>query len=211
MELCKDVVEWALPLGHEKDLIEFVKNNTPENMDTFIDIGANVGTWTLHLANKFRQIFAFEPFHQARNVLHENLILNSMYNKVVVVGLAVSDYCGDAKLTHYATGGHSTLLPEHPIRNEVGELAGEIKVNTVTLDNVFLKYEKKIDMIKIDTEGSEPKIIWGAMDTIRKHNPRLIIEIHDAKHIDIITNLLPEITFTEYKWCNQTYLLKLDN
>ena len=210
MELCKDVVEWALPLGHEKDLIEFVRNNTPDNMDTFVDIGANVGTWVLHLANKFRQVFAFEPFDDARKALYENKRLNNLSN-VEVFGSAISDYCGDATLTHYVTGGHSTLLSEHPIRNEVGEYAGSLNVEVVTLDWMLAKYQDKIDMIKIDTEGSEPKIICGAMDTIRKHNPRLIIEIHDIKHIDIITNLLPDIIFTKYKWCNQTYLLKLDN
>ena len=210
MELCKDVVEWALPLGHEKDLIEFVKNNTPEHMDTFIDIGANVGTWTLHLGDKFRQIFAFEPFHEARKVLHENLILNHMAN-VEVFSCAISDYCGDAILQYYKTGGHSTLLSEHPIRNEVGEYVGNISVSTATINTIFNPYQMKIDMIKIDTEGSEPEIIRGGLEIIRKHNPRLIIEIHDIKHIDIIKNLLPEITFTEYKWCNQTYLLKLDN
>lgn len=210
MELCKDVIEWALPLGHEKDLIEFVKNNTPDNMDTFVDIGANVGTWTLHLGNKFKLVFAFEPYPDARKVLRENLILNHISN-TEIFSLAISNYCGKAKLISYKTGGHSTLLQDHPIRNEVGEYAGEMDVHISTLDVLFAEHDMKIDMIKIDTEGSEPEIIRGGLEIIRKHNPRLIIEIHDAKHIDIITNLLPEITFTKYKWCNQTYLLKLDN
>lgn len=209
MELCKDVVEWHLPLGHEKELIGYVKEHLPPDMDVFVDIGANVGTWALNLSDKFKHIYAFEPFAASRKALDENVRMNHLSN-ITTFSCAMSDHIGTATLTHYVTGGHATLLKEHPIRHDVGEYAGSISVNTVTLDYIFVEFAPvplKIDMIKIDTEGSELNIIRGGLEIIRKHNPILVIEIHDKSHIDAIFDLLPERVFEKREWGGQTYLL----
>jgi FkbM family methyltransferase len=210
MKLCKDIVEWYLPLEHEKELLEYVCERLPSQMDTFIDIGANIGTWTLNLHNRFKKVIAFEPFPKAYNVLCQNLELNHITN-VFPVAKAVSDSYLHTELTHFATNGHSTLLSHHPIGTNVGEREGIIQVETITLDDAFLLREGiyKIDLIKIDTEGSEAPIIRGGLDIIKQHNPRLVIEIHDVSHINIIKAMLPSWIFEEYEWNGQTYLLSL--
>ena len=52
------------------------------------------------------------------------------------------------------------------------------KIKTDTLDNIAKKYKnlfnKKIDFIKIDTEGNDLKVLKGAIKTLKKHKPKLI-------------------------------------
>jgi FkbM family methyltransferase len=205
VELYKDILEWHLPLGHERELIEYIRGRLPRTMDTFVDIGANVGTWTLNLHDKFRKVIAFEPFPAAHYALCQNLKLNGITN-VHPSDMAVSDTNSMVDLTHFTTGGHSTLLG-YPVAKDAGEYKGKLKVDSIRLDTYFTGYKRQIDMIKMDTEGSELDIIRGGLETIKKHEPILVIEIHDKSHVETIFDLLPDRAFEKYEWNGQLYLL----
>lgn len=151
---------------------------------TFLDIGANSGYYSI-LAGKISGnvlIHAFEPASGPYHFLQENIRLNGLSSRVTAHALALSDKkavltFSEAKNPKYHfvkhnLGGMGRLTitddkPEHKT----------IKVSTVSLDEFCAPFsESYIDLIKMDTEGTENFILEGAKKTIALHKPIIICE-----------------------------------
>ena len=209
LELYKDVTGWHGPLGHELELLAFVDKALDNNLDTFVDIGANVGGWLLNIQHKFKNKIVFEPNTKALHALKENVRLNNVEN-TIISGKALSNKTGTSKLLLFdSCPSHSTLMTKHPTEDTVGAVDGSEVVPITTLDKYLtsITYANNIDFIKIDTEGLEVEVIEGALATIAIHSPKLIIEIHLDGHADRIRELLPDITFTDMVFNTQPYLI----
>lgn len=160
-----------------------------------IDIGANVGYYTLHLAtlvgNKGK-VFAFEPDPLNFSILEKNIHLNNFKN-IILVNKAVSNSSSKTILfqNSFNAGGHSIIKTENADK--------KIIVETITLDEYFKNFSNKIDLVKIDVEGAEYQVITGALNFFKKFKPTyLIIEFElgnsDSHHKklfypDILSNL----------------------
>lgn len=132
-----------------------------------IDIGAHIGYYTLiasRLAGEYGKVFAFEPETENFSLLKKNIELNNIKN-VTALNEAVSNSTGLAKLFLQTSALHSLL--------ENGEGQEFINVKTVSLDDFFNK-SQKIDLIKMDAEGSEYLILQG-MKKLLENNPELTI------------------------------------
>ena len=155
--------------GLEKYETKLFKRLIKKDM-TVIDIGANIGYYTLlsaRLAGNKGKVFAFEPEAENYNLLIRNVELNE-YKNVTPVKKAVSSNAGKADLfLNKETGAHGFL----PDRDGV---VGVTTVDTVSLDEYFKHTNYPIDIIKIDVEGSELAALAG-MQNIIKHNANLII------------------------------------
>ena len=129
--------------------------------DVIIDIGANVGMFSIPLAkmNPGVTIYAFEAFPPT----FENLAFNCKHNgvqNVIPVGIGVS---GDSKTLHMQcclsdmTGGASAHF-----RQTDNPLITHVDVDTTTLDQIFSEKEvESCRLLKIDCEGSEHEILSG--------------------------------------------------
>lgn len=133
---------------------------------TILNLGANVGYYTLvsaKLVGPTGRVFAFEPFPEAFNLLERNIDRNGFSN-VTLVNKAVSDSIGIVKLY---------LRDSNPLANSLGEGrtdSGSIEVPTTTLDILF--GGTKVDVIRMNIEGSEPLALKG-MEELLRHNPNL--------------------------------------
>lgn len=137
---------------------------------TIVDIGANIGYYTLlaaRLVGKEGKVFAFEPEPQNYALLLRNIELNG-YDNVVAVRKAVSRKTGKAELFINKQSGAHGFLPERE------GVIGVTKVETVGLDEYFEGREYPIDIIKIDVEGAELAVLQGMPIIVRK-NENLII------------------------------------
>jgi len=150
---------------------------------SFIDIGANTGYYTLLAATKNPsiQVFAFEPASAPYHYLRENIRINQLQN-ASAYPLALSDAVGEIEFfevdnpknyhSKYNLAGTGTLKGE--------DLSGQPyvsrKVPTTTLDEWIKTQNTSIDLIKIDTEGTEHRILSGADELLRKHAPIIICE-----------------------------------
>lgn len=144
--------------------------------DTVLDIGANVGYYTLlmaRLVGDTGKVYAFEPDPLQFYYLKKNVIKNG-YRNVVLVNKAVSDHNGTGHLflCDLNTGNHKIY--------DCGRNREYIDVDTVTLDALFPNREKNIGFIKIDVEGAEPAVINGMERLIDKHD-----------HLEMITEFNP--------------------
>lgn len=158
------LVEWAR---------EFLK---PESV--FVDIGAHCGTWCLTLAPHCAAVHAFEPQRQTYSLLRGGVMLNGFDGKIRTHQCALSDDVGMGELRIVSPdgGGSSMRKARLPGEELYGTRNGTERIRYNKLDH-FLGNETHIDLIKIDTEGTEEAVIRGAYRTLRSSNfPALIFE-----------------------------------
>jgi FkbM family methyltransferase len=155
---------------HEKYLKDYMKIDD----GTFVDIGANIGKYTVFMARKLAgkgRVLAIEPEPDNFAVLAKNIFLNRMYNNITAIDKACSDKEESAilYLQKKGSGSHSLYRPKKCWK--------EIRVRTMKLDDIVerLKIEN-IRLIKIDVEGAEAEVLRGAEKVLGKFHPDIIFE-----------------------------------
>ena len=158
--------------------ISFLKKTLKKD-NVFIDIGANIGAYTLiasKLVEKTGMVIAFEPVNTINKMLIENIMMNDLTN-ITVEKKAVYDQNTNLELfiSNEQNMGMSSIL------NHSHESGEKQKIEAITLDNyVQLKKLAKIDLVKIDIEGAEIHALKGMKQSLVKFKPTLIIEISDG-------------------------------
>jgi len=150
---------------------------------TFIDVGANVGWYTLLACGLgAKRVYAFEPNPRMASLLRRTLSVNGYQKKVTFTEAACGEHEGKLHLfvdPYQAGGAHigPTATEAAPsYRN--GAQAPLVEV--VRLDEVVLKEGLEGPVImKIDVEGFEPRVIAGASRLLTELKPILFIEHHE--------------------------------
>lgn len=176
-----------------------------KNNDIVVDIGANIGVFTLFAASRTQNtVYAFEPFPKNVEYFNRNINKNGLHN-VIIHSVAVSDKIGSAKLfLSEISGGH--LLFDHNIK---GKLEKYTEVPTITLQKIMDDNNlEKIDFLKLDCEGSEGAILASTPRDYLKRIGNIAMEFHDnvspLKHDDI-KRLLEEAGFvTKLNWSGKS-------
>lgn len=142
--------------------------------DIFIDVGANIGVYSLLAASKISRgrIFAFEPSMHSLPRLYENISINNLTNIIQVSEKVVSDRVGYQyfNISNMSDYNHIAYLKEE----DVG-----IKIPSISLDK-FISEKKlsQIKLIKIDVEGVEFLVLKGLQKNLAaKKVDILIVEI----------------------------------
>jgi FkbM family methyltransferase len=134
---------------------------------TAIDIGANIGLWSRVMCLDFSTVKAFEPVPGHIECLRLNAPEAQVYPIALGAGIGVTDLvnttpgsCGDTRV----------------VCTEGSETASSIDyvVEMYPLDH-FLELSE-IDLVKIDCEGYEEPIVQGALETLRRCKPVVIVE-----------------------------------
>jgi len=148
--------------------------------DTFVDGGANIGTYTL-LASAIAgaRTDAFEPDPGTITHLADNIGTNDIAHKVTIHACALGDRVGEVSFT----SGLDTM-------NFVSD-QGNQKVPMITLDSLSLSPA----LLKLDLEGGEQSAVSGAIQTIR--NPQLLAIICEDNAPEM-ADLLSRFGFERY-------------
>lgn len=180
----------------------FEKQIRPQ--DTVLDIGANLGVYTLYALRKGCKVFSFEPMPRICSILKDNIHVNGyeVSGRSHVIEAAVSDVCGTAAFYQNkgVCGQCSSLY-----RAETNETVEEITVQTLTLDSCREQFGV-VDFIKIDVEGAEYFAFCGMRRLLMEnHNIKLIMEFAPA-HMrragvepEQMLALIGELGFTIYQ------------
>jgi FkbM family methyltransferase len=126
---------------------------------TTVDLGANIGAFSILSASYGCKVLAVEPEPHNVNALINNIAINNMQDRITVASLGVSDFNGTAKIGN--NGGGASIKDSSE---------NDSIVSVITLDELFLRYSiDKVNILKIDVEGSETEIILGAsIDSLNK-------------------------------------------
>lgn len=153
---------------HEKTSVDIVKKEVKQG-DIVIDVGANIGYYTLlfaKLVGPTGHVYSFEASPKNCKILQKNIEANN-YKNVTLIQKAVSNK--DEQISFYTSPKHTSenFLFKPNIAHE------EIKIQAVTLDNYF-ENQNKIDFMKIDIAGAE-SLALERMDSILKRNNNMKI------------------------------------
>lgn len=147
-----------------------------KNAAVVFDIGANTGIFALLAAidSPSRQVHAFEPAPKIFDYLQKNVATNKLTNLKPVCG-ALTDYDGDIEL--YIP--RSIMLPtSSSTLKGFRKAQATITVPALTLDAYVANNQiAQVDLLKIDTEGTEPKVLEGAKHTLERDKPIIICEV----------------------------------
>ncbi len=149
--------------------------------EVFVDVGAHIGAYTIPVAKKAQKVIAFEPNKYSFELLTKNISLNHLTN-ITAYNLAVSKKSGTTPFCYENEPVYSRIIDSDQsskftaMENAKGLNNNINLVDTIDLDSVLSK-EDRIDWIKIDVEGHELDVLKGAMQTIRLHKPKIIIEL----------------------------------
>ncbi len=139
---------------------------------TFVDVGANIGYFTLLAARRVGpkgRVLAFEPMAPNHALLTKSVQLNGFQN-VELFPVALGDADGVARfgLPDRANSGSFTLLNDRAWKKSVYE------VPIRRLDDIA--GDRQVDVIKMDVEGAEGLALRGMLQTLRRCRPVLLME-----------------------------------
>jgi FkbM family methyltransferase len=186
---------------YEKELGDLIRKILRPG-DVFIDVGANIGYFSL-LAAKHQptaKIFSFEPVSPIFKQFEENISINEFKN-ITAINAAIGEKNEEREI--YISGDDNKGMSsfEKP-ENYSGKTE---TVRVIELDN-WLRTSgfARVDLIKIDVEGSEFFTLKGMKETLRDFKPLIIVEINPQTLLQFnstskdIFNYLNDLGFDNY-------------
>jgi FkbM family methyltransferase len=155
--------------------------------ETFVDVGANIGSYSLKIANDYKnkgiKIIAIEAHPENCKALCRNIELNGFKHIIRAVNKAASDRKDIVTMYErfYRNGNRvrsefyslcNTFLHEDNFIRPNGK---SLQVESDTLDSILANNE--VDVMKIDIEGAEVLALKGAINTLKQLR-KIIVEIH---------------------------------
>jgi FkbM family methyltransferase len=175
--------------------------------DCVVDIGANIGRYTLEFSKIVQDkgtVYCFEPNTRILSINIE-LMRHSRFNNIIFINQGLLDFTGVAQFyedkakprgAKFSTATRSRFL-EGSKKDKYKNLF-VFKLDDFNLNPNF---------IKIDVEGSELKVLKGAVNTISRSNPILLIEDNDP----LVDNFLTELGYKSFKVKNSRNRLYAPN
>jgi FkbM family methyltransferase len=136
---------------------------------TLIDVGANIGFFTLRFAEWVGdrgQVLAIEPAKENVAALVRRLTARGLAGRVKVLEAVAAEAAGSARLA---------LNPVHPGDHRISHQG--VEVRAIRIDELVDAAASPVSLIKIDVQGAEMRVLTGARRTIERFRPALLIEV----------------------------------
>jgi FkbM family methyltransferase len=170
--------------GYERDsLLVWAKMQTVGAVA--LDVGAYTGLFSIIAALRGARVFAIEPMPANQWRIRVNAARNKVVRHIELLPMAASDYEGTATLNYNPKVPLTTGASLEP---GIANHAAGILVKCMTIDSLGLD---NVAAIKLDTERHEPCVIRGAMQTIERSRPPMLIETLDGEMRNQILGMLP--------------------
>jgi FkbM family methyltransferase len=138
-----------------------------------IDVGANDGCYVHYLRRHARQVIAFEPMPSLARMLRRKF-----RRGVVVESMALSDTAGTISLRMPVVDG-VVVTGCSTVSSAASATYPAHRAIEVPMDRLDSVYGGEVGFIKIDVEGHEQAVLDGAIETIRRCRPRMLVEVDE--------------------------------
>ncbi|MBH10231.1 MAG: hypothetical protein CMG74_07750 [Candidatus Marinimicrobia bacterium] len=169
-----------------------------KDVDIIFDVGCNTGQTAVlfNAFSKVKKIYLFEPNPYALAICTENAILNGFADKIKIYKNCVSE-TNNKEILFYTVLAGAAGSVQSDMAKTASHLNESYKTMSITLDEV-IKNEKVIpDLVKIDVEGHEYKVLCGSKDLIKRKKTKFIVEMHSSSMLSMIENGTRIINFAK--------------
>lgn len=179
----------------EPKLMEWFQNNVKPG-ETWLDIGAYHGYTAIglcHLVGKTGRVFAFEPELITASYLTKTKIANHL-DQLLVVPLALGE-------TSQLTLIEGTFL-RGMLQNQASPLENNQENQSlfmIAFDqiwNTLCGENETISGVKIDVQGFEISVLRGMLNVLRKHHPKLVVEVHSGVDRDELLKIIELVGYS---------------
>jgi FkbM family methyltransferase len=156
----------------------------PHRGRVFVDVGANIGTWTQWLAPRFAHGHAIEPDPEALACLRASAPGN------VEIHPVGAWHCETTlRFSRFAASVHTSA---YFVREGIntGPSTGSLELPCLPID--ALDIQGPVDFLKCDTEGAEVEVLRGAVRLIARDRPWLLVEVHSVDNCLTLTRMLAD-------------------
>jgi len=158
---------------------------------TVLDVGANTGLYSLIAvtAHLEARAVAYEPVPPIGALLAANVAANAQGARVVVRSCAITDRTGPVQLHLPPPQLDGTVESSASVESDFKEIVEQVvTVEGVTLDDAWAAEGRpQVDLVKIDVEGAEHRVLAGSGELVRTCRPLLTVEVLPTKsHLDAI-------------------------
>ena len=159
----------------------------PNKGRTVVQAGGNCGLYPALLSQYFAVVYSFEPdpvhFHCLTN--------NCQFPNIIKMQAALGEAPGMAQISARYAGNTGMT--------QVATINGVDAIPVLTLDSFTFK---ELDLIWLDTEGFEQKILRGGLQTLKDNNPKLLLELGDVVdgkpgNVQRVVDMLAEIGYSK--------------
>jgi FkbM family methyltransferase len=189
---------------NEVELICFISTLRNKYKNIY-DLGANVGIHSAFYAQFFKEVYAYEPYNYHLKKLRQLKKINKLKN-LKIIGKAVAEISG-IKIFYIMLRNTTANNLSDAKRTRYGKI-----IKTKVMCESINKINKKADLIKIDVEGYEGKLI-SAVNFLKdpKKNADFIIEVHNKYNSKKIYNKFLKNNFYEIFLINNKKLKKINS
>ncbi len=164
----------------DPSIVKYIDKNIQAGM-VCLDVGANIGLMSLHLAKRTEPegaVHCFEPVPHLFTRLNQNIERNRLQSIIRLHQVALSNKIGTISMAIAASATPNQGLGSIVVPCGTGLLVEPIKVWTTTLDD-FASRERltRLDFVKIDIQGAEPLFFEGGANTLAQFRPTILMEI----------------------------------
>lgn len=179
------------------ELLQFVRNFVTPGQVVF-DVGANVGEFAVaacHFAGPQGAVLAIEPDPFLCALLHRTIAEPGNFGLPLdALCVAIADKDGLAPFQIASRGRASNALAGHGL-STMGTIRGRVLAPVLTIDMLSEKWRPP-NLIKIDVEGAELRVLEGACQTLQQYRPMILVEVTTAR--DGVRELLTQSGYRMY-------------
>ncbi len=140
-----------------------------------LDVGAHLGATSMLLARRFERVVAFEPMPDTFEALQRNVAATPNVQPLM---LAVGDRARDLEFAHNPKFGHLSHVFRPDMQPLLGAKASRVLAQAVTIDSFNFE---RVSFIRIDVHAFEREVIVGAMLTIARCRPVILLSMAEEE------------------------------
>jgi FkbM family methyltransferase len=189
-------------LTEEPLMISWISDMKPN--DVVMDVGANVGIFTVPIAQRVKEVYACEldPLNVA--ILKENVVLNAIQDRVLIIPIACGEKLAvvDIKFRDLAYGDALQSISGGDILDSVqGRRPHITKSLQVSLDQLFFELDLEWpNKVKIDVDGNEQTVLGGMKNILARAN-EIYFEDSETESCRTFVEFLTGLGFIEFAHC----------